>query len=63
MRLDGRPVFTVFLYALLYKSLSVRVAGALLLCLHGRRMIIDCLHRVAQNVLLLVTAPCTEPRS
>ena len=42
MRLDGRPVVTVFLYALLYKSSSVRVAGALLLCLHGRQMNIYC---------------------
>ena len=63
MRLDGRPVVTVFLYTLLYKSSSVRVAGALLLCLHGRQMNIDCLHPAAQNVLLLVTAPCMEPRS
>ena len=62
MRLDGRPVVTVFLYALLYKSSSVRVAGALLLCLHGRQMNIYCLS-AAQNVLLLVTAPCMEPRS
>ena len=63
MRLDDRPVVTVVLYALLYKSSSVRVAGALLLCFHGRQMIIDCLHPAAQNVLLLMTAPCTEPRS
>ena len=52
MRLDGRPVVTVFLYALLYKSSSVRVAGALLLCLHGRQMNIYCLSCCAK---------CTAP--
>ena len=52
MRLDGRPVVTVFLFALLYKSSSVRVAGALLLCLHGRQMNIYCLSCCAK---------CTAP--